>query len=253
MFVHGTPTWSFLWRNQIKALSNHYSCIAVDHLGFGLSAKPLHFSYSLQEHSQNLARLVNHLQLTEVTLVVHDFGGPIGLGWAVQNPEKVARIIILNSWMWPLTQEKRMMQASRFFGSAIGKFIYQQFKFSPQVLLPQAFYQKKKLTKKLHQQYLLPFQKKQDLLGTWHFAKALRQESPFFEEINRQKVFLKEKPALVLWGTEDQLIPASFLEKWQEAFPQAEIKTIKAGHFLQEEAPEEVTGKISEFLKGTTL
>ncbi|WP_210488964.1 alpha/beta fold hydrolase [Rufibacter aurantiacus] len=253
LFVHGTPTWSFLWRNQITALSKNYRCIAVDHLGFGLSEKPPNFSYSLEDHRDNLARLVEHLQLENVTLVVHDFGGPIGLGWAVQQPEKVAKVVVLNSWMWPLTDVKPMMQASKLFGSRFGKFLYVNLNFSPKFLLPQAFYQKEKLTREVQQQYLGPFRKRKDRLGTWYFAKALAGETPYFTSLYNQRHVLDGKPALVLWGTKDKLIPAPFLENWRKTLPQLKVLEMETGHFLQEEAPEKVTKAIQAFLEQPVL
>ncbi|WP_223808878.1 alpha/beta fold hydrolase [Rufibacter hautae] len=253
LFVHGTPTWSFLWRNQITALSRNYRCIAVDHLGFGLSEKPQNFSYSLEDHRDNLARLVDHLRLENVTLVVHDFGGPIGLGWAVQQPEKVAKVVVLNSWMWPLTEVKPMMQASKLFSSRVGKFLYVNLNFSVKFLLQQAFYQKEKLTREVHHQYLSPFRERKDRVSTWYFAKALAGETPYFTRLYNKRHVLEGKPVLVLWGTKDKLIPASFLENWQETLPGLTVMELETGHFLQEEAPEEVTKAIQAFLEQPVL
>ena len=88
LFVHGTPTWSFLYRDFITELSKDYRCIAVDHLGFGLSEKPLSFDGKPESHTDNLIVFIEKMGLTNITLVVHDFGGPIGLGAAIQNHEK---------------------------------------------------------------------------------------------------------------------------------------------------------------------
>ncbi|WP_240336931.1 alpha/beta fold hydrolase [Rufibacter psychrotolerans] len=251
LFVHGTPTWSFLWRHQIKELSTYYRCIAVDHLGFGLSAKPRAFSYSLEAHRQNLTQLVEHLHLDKVTLVVHDFGGPIGLGWATQNPDKVARLVVLNSWMWPLTHVKPMMQASKLFGSRLGKFLYVNLNFSPRFLLPKAFYMKERLTRQIHQHYLAPFKERKERLGTWYFAKALAGETGYFEALYRQRDLFLDTPSLLIWGRQDKLIPAHFLEKWQETLPLSKALKLETGHFVQEEAPEAVTNAIQEFLEAT--
>ncbi|AKQ45568.1 alpha/beta hydrolase [Rufibacter radiotolerans] len=251
LFVHGTPTWSFLWRHQIKELSKQYRCIAVDHLGFGLSDKPKSFSYSLEDHRQNLGRLVDHLGLNKVNLVVHDFGGSIGLGWAVRNPDKVSRLVIMNTWMWPVTEVKPMMQASKLFSSWLGKLLYINFNLSPRFLLPQAFFQKEKLTKEIHSQYLGPFQKEEQRWGLWYFAKALAGEAAYFQEIYNQRPVLLNKPTLLIWGKQDKLIPYSFLEKWKETLPMAKVVELNTGHFMQEEEPETVTTAIQEFLTRT--
>ena len=100
LFVHGTPTWSFDYRNIIKNLKSNYRCIAIDHMGFGLSDKPEHYDYSTRNHSKTLERFVLEKQLAPFTLVVHDFGGPIGLNFAINYPDKIKSIVILNSWLW---------------------------------------------------------------------------------------------------------------------------------------------------------
>ncbi len=100
LFVHGTPSWSFDYRNVIKKLKENHRCIAVDHIGFGLSDKPEYYDYSTQNHSKTLEKFVFKKQLEDITLVVHDFGGAIGLNFAIKYPERVKRLVILNSWLW---------------------------------------------------------------------------------------------------------------------------------------------------------
>ncbi len=97
LFVHGTPSWSFDFRNIIKRLKTDFRCVAMDHIGFGLSDKPEEYNYSTQNHSKTLEKFVSEMKLDNLTLVVHDFGGPIGLNFAIQNPEKVKKVVILNS------------------------------------------------------------------------------------------------------------------------------------------------------------
>ena len=93
-FVHGTPVWSYVYRKLIKDLSAQYRCIAVDHLGFGFSDKPQDADYAPEAHARRLEALIEHLQLQQITLVVHDFGGPIGLCYALRHPENVDKVII---------------------------------------------------------------------------------------------------------------------------------------------------------------
>ena len=102
VMVHGTPTWSFLYRHVVKGLSKNYRCIAPDHIGFGLSDKPQGWSYTIEAQAKNLQVLLDSLDLEDITLVVHDFGGPIGLSYAIENPEKVSRLVIMNTWLWSL-------------------------------------------------------------------------------------------------------------------------------------------------------
>ncbi|PRY15585.1 haloalkane dehalogenase [Pontibacter ummariensis] len=248
VFVHGTPTWSFVWRQQIKSLSRQYRCIAPDHLGFGLSDKPADFSYTPAAHADNLEKLIEHLQLKQVTLVVHDFGGPIGLSYALRHPANVKALVILNTWMWSLAEEKTIRKASKFMSGSIGRFLYLQLGFSPRILLPQGYAQRRHLTKDIHSHYLKPLHTSTKRLGTWHFARALHEANPYFANLWEQRAKLKGIPKLILWGEKDKLLPRHFLDKWQQAFPEAQVETFKTGHFLQEEKGGEVSDAIKRFL-----
>ena len=135
VMVHGTPTWSFLYRHLVKGLSQGYRCVAMDHIGFGLSDKPGDWSYLPQDHAQNVGSLIETLGLEDITLVVHDFGGPIGLPYAINNPEKVANLILFNTFMWATRGELRFQLGGRFVGSLVGRFLYKYFSFSTNVMM----------------------------------------------------------------------------------------------------------------------
>ena len=135
VMVHGTPTWSFLYRHLVKGLSQGYRCVAMDHIGFGLSDKPGDWSYLPQDHAQNVGSLIETLGLEDITLVVHDFGGPIGLSYAINNPEKVANLILFNTFMWATRGELRFQLGGRFVGSLVGRFLYKYFSFSTNVMM----------------------------------------------------------------------------------------------------------------------
>ncbi|MBF9253632.1 alpha/beta fold hydrolase [Pontibacter sp. 172403-2] len=249
VFVHGTPTWSFLWRQQIKSLCREFRCIAPDHLGFGLSDKPKDFSYTPEAHASNLEQLITRLQLKNIILVVHDFGGPIGLHYALRHPDNVKRIVLLNTWMWSLEEEKRIRQVSRFMRSSIGRFLYLQMAFSPRILLPQGYYQHKHLTKDIQRHYHKPLSSSASRLGTWRFAVALHEANLYFAQLWAQRDKLHRIPILLLWGEKDKLLPLHFLDTWQQAFPEARVVRFKAGHFLQEERGSEVTAAIKDFIQ----
>ena len=100
VFVHGNPVWSFMYRNQIKALSADHRCIAPDHIGFGLSDKPREWTYLPSQHAANLEALLEPMDLHDLTLVVGDWGGPIGIAYALRHSERVRAVVASNTWMW---------------------------------------------------------------------------------------------------------------------------------------------------------
>lgn len=248
VFVHGTPTWSFLWRQQIKSLSRDFRCIAPDQIGFGLSEKPADFEYTPEAHADNLELLIENLQLKDITLVVHDFGGPIGLRYALRHPENVKNLVILNTWMWGLEEEKKIARISKFMAGGLGKFLYLQLGFSAKVLLPQGYHEGKHLTKDIKQHYQKPLATSANRLGTWQFAKSLSESGSYFAEMWLQREKLKSINKLILWGEKDTLLPLHFLDKWEQAFPDAKVIKYKAGHFVQEERGGEVADAIKNFI-----
>lgn len=248
LFVHGTPAWSFLYREQIKALSKTHRCIALDHIGFGLSDKPAEFDGTPQAHSERLEALVNHLGLKDITLVVHDFGGPIGLSFALRNPDKVKRIAIMNTWLWETNSNPEAHKVDKILNSWLGKFMYLNLNFSPKMLLKQGFYDKSKLTKAIHAHYIKVFPNKNSRHGLLKIGQALLGSSAWYQQQWEQIDKLADKPILIMWGMKDTFIKPEFLEKWQEKLPNAKVVKYDNGHFLQEEIPNNITEQIKAFI-----
>ncbi len=248
LFVHGTPVWSFLYREQIKTLSKTNRCIAPDHIGFGLSDKLQEFNGNPKAHSGRLEALVNHLQLENITLVVHDFGGPIGLSFALRNPKKVKRIVIMNTWLWETESNSEVRKADKVLNSWLGRFMYINLNFSPKVLLKQAFYDRNKLTKAIHAHYIKVFPNRGSRHGLLKIGRALLGSSDWYQEQWEQMDKLKDKPTLILWGMKDTFIKPEFLKKWQQRIPEARVVKYDCGHFLQEERVGEVTKEIEGFI-----
>ncbi len=248
LFVHGTPTWSFVYRNQIKELAKNFRCIAIDHLGFGLSEKPKNFGYTPTQHAENLQTFVDKLGLKSINLVVHDFGGPIGLSYAVNNATNINSVTIMNTWMWSLEKDKELMQASSLLGGFWGRLFYKQFNFSVKLLMPKGFYNKKNLTPSLHQQYIKAFPDAQSRHSTWVFARELKNSNQWFASLESNIVKLADKKIQILWGMQDTLIKPHHLAHWKTLIhdlANARIVEIEnAGHFVQEEAAQQVTQEI---------
>lgn len=248
IFVHGTPSWSFDFRHSIKTLSQRYRCIALDHLGFGLSDKPKDGDYSVQAHSRRLERLIEHLGLTRFTLVLHDFGGVIGMDYALRNPDKIERLVLLNTWCWDCSEEPEYRKLRRILKSPLLPVLYRWFNFSARFLVPASFGDKKKLSKAIHRHYLAPFANRHQREGTVAFARSLLHDQAWFETLWQQRERLASKPALLIWGMADSFILPKYLDKWLTAFPQAKVVKLNGvGHFPQEEAAEEVAQAMLDF------
>lgn len=248
LFVHGTPTWSFLYRDFIKDLSKENRCIAIDHLGFGLSDKPDSALGTPEWHSQNLSEFIKKLDLKNITLVVHDFGGPIGLAAGIENSERIKRVVLFNSWLWATDQREDAQKIEKTVNSGLGKFLYLNMNFSPKVLLKKGFANKKNLSKEIHQQYIKPFPNKSSRIPLLNLAKALVGSSDWYQKQWEQLDALSDKEWLILWGTKDEFITMENLAKWQERIPHAETKEFDCGHFVQEEKTEESIKEIVSFM-----
>jgi len=249
LFIHGTPSWSFDYRNMIKILRNSFRCIAIDHIGFGLSDKPKNYDYSTQNHSKTLERFIIEKQLSNFNLVVHDFGGPIGLKFAIDYPERVKKLVILNSWLWSSTSDPDFIKLSKILKSPLLPFLYTYLNFSPKYILPKSFGDKK-ISTKILKQYTKPFSDKTQRNGALAFAKSLLNDQNWFEELWEKKQTISSKPTLFIWGMKDPVLKPHNLEKFRKGFINSHAIMLEtSGHFPQEEEPNRVTEAIHHFMQ----
>lgn len=248
VFVHGTPSWSFDYRNVIKKLKESYRCVAIDHIGFGLSDKPEHYDYSTQNHSKTMEKFIVEKGLENITLVVHDFGGPIGLNFAIRYPEKIKNLVILNSWLWSSENDPDYMKLKKILKSPLLPFLYRYLNFSPKFVLPQSFGDNK-ISKNVLKQYTKPFADKTQRNGALAFAKSLLNDQNWFEELWLKKEVISTKPTLFIWGMKDAVIKPHNLDTFLFGFKNAKtVRLETSGHFPQEEQPEAVIKAMVEFL-----
>jgi haloalkane dehalogenase len=254
VMVHGNPTWSYLYRKQIKQLSPRYRCVAPDHIGFGLSDKPKDWSYLPSAHAANFAALIEELGLKKITLVVQDWGGPIGLSYAVDHPDNVARLVIINTWAWPVNRDPYYIGFSGFMGGPMGRFLIRRYNFFARSVLYQAFGDKSKLSPSAHQHYLRPLATPDERTGSHIFPKEIIGSTPWLAQIWDKIGVLSDKPVLIVWGMKDIAFREKELLHWQRTFPQAQtVRLATVGHFAQEEAPTELGDAVEIFLKETTF
>ena len=249
LFVHGTPTWSFEWRHCIRTLSRTHRCIAMDNLGFGLSDRPRDFDYRPESHAAVLRAFVERLKLRDITLVVHDFGGPIGLPLALGGASVVRRLVLLNTWMWSFRDDAAMMRKGRMASGTIGRLLYRYANFSLRVLTPYAYGDRAKLTPRIHQQYLAPFRDRESRERVlWPLARAILGAGRYYDSLWLMRDRLKGMPTLIVWGMKDPAFQPRLLERWRATLPQATVVRLPVGHWPQEESPDEVARAMQDFL-----
>lgn len=250
VMLHGNPVWSFVNRHLLKGLSGEHRCIAVDHLGFGLSDKPYDVDYTPALHAANLGRLIEELGLDEFVLVAGDWGGPIGLSYLVDHPGKVSKVVLFNSWCWPIKPLDLYYQGfSRFMGGAIGRYLIARHNFFVEKVLVMAAADRSSLTPEVMEHYRRPFAGERDRKASWSFPKQIVAAKPWIEGIWSRRERFVDLPFLVLWGEKDIAFRRQELERWRATLRNAEIHTFpEAGHHVQEERPEEVLPLIRRFL-----
>ena len=250
LLVHGTPSWSFEYRHVIPVLARTRRVIAVDHLGFGLSERPVGFAYSPEAHTAVLREVAAKLRLLRFALVVHDYGGPIALPLAVAEPERVSSLVVLNSWMWHLAEDPKVAQGARWLDGGLGRFMYRWLNVSLRLLMPLGYAVRSRLTPQIHAQYLTPFAQRaaRDRV-LWALLCALLLSRESFEKLWTGRARLASIPSLIVWGSGDRALPPGTLERWRQALPQARVQElVGVGHWPQEEAPAEVARLLDGFL-----
>ncbi|MEL7529810.1 MAG: alpha/beta fold hydrolase [Bacteroidota bacterium] len=250
VMVHGTPTWSFMYRHLISSLSAQYRVIAPDHLGFGLSDKPKQVDYSVQAQALRFESWLDSLALPSLHLVVHDFGGPIALAYALKYPHKIKSLTIANTWMWSARGEAQFEKMAKTLASPLLPFLYRWLNFSARFLIPQGFAQRKQLSRAVHRQYLAPFAfgEREAPLA---FARSLLEAQDWFASLWEQRQNLKDIRTQILWGSQDRFLDTGYAERFASIWPEAAriIRFDKAGHFLWEEAHQEILPIITQFIK----
>lgn len=248
LFIHGTPSWSFDYRKCIKILAQSYRCIAIDHIGFGLSDKPEHYDYSTPNHSNTLEQFILEKELTDITLIVQDFGGPIGLNVAIKHPHLIKHIVIFNSWLWSSADEPHFKKFSKILRNPLLPFLYRYLNFSPRFVLP-TMYGDKKPTKHILKHYTQPFSNKRERNGTIAFAQSLLNDQEWFQDLWNKKQSIANKPTLFIWGMKDPVIIPHYLDIFERGFSHSTtVRLETCGHFPQEEEPNIVADAIDDFL-----
>ena len=256
LMLHGNPTWSFYYRNLVLQLRDRYRCIVPDHIGCGLSDKPddSSYPYRLERRIEDIQALYQHLGLDQpLSLVVHDWGGMIGFGWATSCKPEISRCVVLNTAAFPMPQDKSFPFALWLAGrTPLGTLLVRGLNAFSGMAAKVAF--KKPVSKAVRKAYTGPYDSWANRIATLRFVQdiPLKESDPGYEIVAKTEEQLGEfadKPALIAWGELDFVFDEPFLNKWQEHLPAARVlRYPECGHYILEDGGDDLIGEISDFL-----
>lgn len=252
LMLHGNPTWSFYYRELVRAFRGKFRVVVPDHLGCGLSDKPQDWDYTLANHVENMVRLIEALDLREITLVVHDWGGAIGMGAAVRVPDRFARFVVFNTAAFAGPKMPFLIGLARIPG--VGPLAIRGFNAFVRGALATCAVHKEKLTPEVRAGYLAPYDSWENRVANLRFVEdipmsAAHPTHAVLAEIDRGLARLAEKPMLIVWGAKDYVFDDWFFEEWKKRFPRARVHYVEdAGHFVVEDARERIVEWMGAFL-----
>ncbi len=252
VMLHGNPTWSFYYRDLIKGLRDRFRLIVPDHIGCGLSDKPREYPYTLTTHIDNIERLISQLGLDDVTLAVHDWGGPIGFGWATRHPEHVRGFVVFNTAAflsgkmpfrirvcgWPILGDIAVMWCNAFARAAVRMAVCNRDRMTPDV----------------RRAYLLPYDTPAHRIAIRCFVRDIPfgPHVPSYRVLERIEAALpqfRDHTMIIFWGMRDFCFTDRFLEEWTRRFPDATVHRFEdAGHYVVEDAHERILPLLESFL-----
>ena len=243
LLLHGNPTWSFLYRDIIRGLRDSYRCIAVDHPGFGLSVPAPGYGFTPAEHANVLEELVLRLDLRDVTMMVQDWGGPIGFAVATRHPDRFGAFVIGNTAAWPKSDPGTQL-FSRALGGPIGRRLILNRNLFVEKILPGGV-RRGTLPDRVMDAYRGPFPTPGSRVPTAVFPREILGSRPFLADVERGLTLLRDRPALLVWPTHDVAFRDRERKRWEQCFPDHRTVLLHgAGHYMQEDAPEEIVAAI---------
>jgi haloalkane dehalogenase len=246
LLLHGNPSWSFLYRKIITALKSDFRCVAMDYPGYGMSDAPAGYGFTPKEHSDVLERFVDRLALRNFTMMVQDWGGPIGLGLGGRRPELVRRLIVGNTFAWPLDRELRIRIFSWVMGGPIGRSLTSAFNFVPKFFFARGL--ARRPSPEVLQTYLAPWRDPARRAAAVIAPRQLIAAADYLRQVEGNLPKLADRPALIVWGTKDFAFREAERERFERFFPKHKTVLLDdASHFLQEDAGDQIAESIRAF------
>ncbi|MBN1486068.1 MAG: alpha/beta fold hydrolase [Anaerolineae bacterium] len=258
VMLHGNPTWSFYYRTLIPQVSETHRVIVPDHMGCGLSDKPQDYPYTLEQHIQNVEALIAHLGLENITLVLHDWGGAIGCGYATRHPENIARLVLFNTSAFYAPTVPLVLRLAR--SPILGDVMLRGFNAFVLAALVWGTSQPQRFTPAVREGYLAPYNSWDKRIAVLRFVQDIPLEKAHYtrqtiNEIDRRLGSLHNRPMQIFWGADDFVFTVkSFLNGWLERFPNAEVHIFEdAGHYVVEDAHERILPHLLRFLSESNV
>jgi haloalkane dehalogenase len=249
LLLHGNPTWSFLYRDIIRRLRGRFRCVALDYPGFGLSTAREGYGFTPREHSEVVEKLVLALDLRDVTMFVQDWGGPIGLGLAGRHSDRIAALVIGNTWAWPVQGDPCLRRFARLMGGPIGRFFIHSVNFFVNVLLPMGT--ARTLSAEEMHAYRWPFRSPSARRPVEVLPREILASQSYLAEVEAGLSRLSGKPALILWGVRDLAFQERHRLRFERLFPSHRtVLLAKAKHYIQEDEPERIAAEINRLRSG---
>ena len=255
LMVHGNPTWSYFWRSLITQFQNRYRCIAIDHIGCGLSDKPgeAEYPFTLERRTTDLVQLIEHLDLKRITLIAHDWGGAIGMGAAVRLPDRFEQFVFMNTAAFRSTQCPMRIRLCRI--PLLGRLAIQGLNLFSLGTLWMASANRKNMTPEVRSALLAPYNSWSRRLAVYRFVQdiPLSQRHPSYatlQHIEESLSIFRERRVCLVWGMLDWCFSPEYLKQFLQFFPEADVHRLeKVHHLLLEDAPEKVAAALETFLQ----
>lgn len=258
VLLHGNPTSAHLYRALIEVLAPQYRCIAPDYLGFGRSEDPPEFSYRPPAHATVVESLLRRLDLTNITLVLHDWGGPIGLAYALRHPSTVERLVLTNTWAWPLDRRPLVRVFSGLVGTPVGRLFIERANVFPRIVMPltlghRAFENGGVDGPSWLKTYAEALDTPVRRRACWMFARGLLREARWLRALWTCRFRLRDCSALLCWGMADPAFGTeATLRRWQALFSQTRThRWSGVGHYVPEEVGPDLAARVQSFLGAT--
>jgi haloalkane dehalogenase len=256
VMVHGNPTWSFYYRGLVRALRDERRVLVPDHIGCGLSDKPddSQYRYTLDQRVADFGAFLDALEPDRpLTLVAHDWGGMIAMAWAVRHPERVGRLVLMNTAAFHLPDDMKMPSTLAFVrNTKLASFCVRHLNLFARgaTWLASA----KRLPKDVRDAYCAPYDTPEHRIATLRFVQDIPLEpgDPAYATVSEVAAGLDrfhQTPILLLWGEQDFVFKPEVLTIFEKTWPHAEVHRFPdAGHYVLEDAADEIPPLVRDFL-----